>query len=118
MIPTREEALTQNANRVTASLRGGDARGGICDSDDVATGTAAAPPWSSKSVVAWGMWNAGAAAYHAVILTFVFSVYLTSAVGRDLYLPPSSRIVMTTQRKVKISPKWRIEQRESATHGR
>ena len=30
------------------------------------------------------MWNAGAAAYHTVILTFVFSVYLTGAVGRNL----------------------------------
>jgi UMF1 family MFS transporter len=35
-------------------------------------------------VVAWAMWNAGAAAYHTVILTFVFSIYLTGAVGRDL----------------------------------
>jgi UMF1 family MFS transporter len=31
--------------------------------------------------VAWAMWDWGSAAYHAVILTFVFSVYLTDTVG-------------------------------------
>jgi MFS transporter, UMF1 family len=31
--------------------------------------------------VAWALWDWGSAAYHAVILTFVFSVYLTDAVG-------------------------------------
>ncbi|MDT0352841.1 MFS transporter [Pseudonocardia charpentierae] len=56
----------------------------------MATGRAAAGPWSSTTVIAWGVWNAGAAAYHAVILTFVFSVYLTSAVGRDLPGPISA----------------------------
>ena len=33
-------------------------------------------------VFAWGMWDWGSSAYNAVILTFVFSVYLTDAVGR------------------------------------
>jgi UMF1 family MFS transporter len=33
------------------------------------------------SVLAWGLWDWGSAAYHAVILTFVFSVYLTDVVG-------------------------------------
>ncbi|WP_300015597.1 MFS transporter [Pseudonocardia sp.] len=35
-------------------------------------------------VFAWGLWDWGSAAYNAVILTFVFSVYLTDAVGDDL----------------------------------
>ncbi len=35
-------------------------------------------------VVAWGLWDWGSAAWSAVILTFVFSVYLTDAVGDDL----------------------------------
>ncbi|MFD4368097.1 MFS transporter [Rhodococcus sp. NPDC058521] len=37
-----------------------------------------------KQVVAWGLWDWGSAAFNAVILTFVFSVYLTDAVGDDL----------------------------------
>ncbi|WP_174186703.1 MFS transporter [Nocardia barduliensis] len=35
-------------------------------------------------VVAWGLWDWGSAAFNAVILTFVFSVYLTDKVGDDL----------------------------------
>ncbi|WP_280509307.1 MFS transporter [Nocardia farcinica] len=35
-------------------------------------------------VVAWGLWDWGSSAFHAVILTFVFSVYLTDTVGDDL----------------------------------
>lgn len=35
-------------------------------------------------VLAWGLWDWGSAAFHAVILTFVFSVYLTDTVGDDL----------------------------------
>lgn len=35
-------------------------------------------------VVAWALWDGGAAAYNAVILTFVFGVYLTGTVGKDL----------------------------------
>src|SRR6476620_12393800 len=34
--------------------------------------------------VAWGVWDWGSAAFNAVILTLVFSVYLTDAVGDDL----------------------------------
>ncbi|MEN0138727.1 MAG: MFS transporter [Rhodococcus sp. (in: high G+C Gram-positive bacteria)] len=37
-----------------------------------------------RQVVAWGLWDWGSAAFNAVILTFVFSVYLTDAVGEDL----------------------------------
>ncbi|WP_282776244.1 MFS transporter [Nocardia sp. CC201C] len=35
-------------------------------------------------VVAWGLWDWGSAAFNAVILTFVFSVYLTDKVGENL----------------------------------
>lgn len=35
-------------------------------------------------VAAWGFWDWGSSAFHAVILTFVFSVYLTDKVGDDL----------------------------------
>jgi MFS transporter, UMF1 family len=39
---------------------------------------------SRKRVLAWGLWDWGSSAYNAVILTFVFSVYLTDAVGKGL----------------------------------
>ncbi|RDI69243.1 MFS transporter [Nocardia pseudobrasiliensis] len=35
-------------------------------------------------VVAWSLWDWGSSAFNAVILTFVFSVYLTDKVGEDL----------------------------------
>lgn len=35
-------------------------------------------------VVAWGFWDWGSSAFNAVILTFVFSVYLTDKVGEHL----------------------------------
>ncbi|MFD1815510.1 MFS transporter [Rhodococcus gannanensis] len=35
-------------------------------------------------VFAWGLWDWSSAAFNAVIVTFVFSVYLTDAVGDDL----------------------------------
>lgn len=35
-------------------------------------------------MVAWGLWDWGSSAFNAVILTFVFSVYLTDKVGDDL----------------------------------
>lgn len=41
-------------------------------------------PVPAGRVIAWGLWDWGSAAYNAVILTFVFSVYLTDAVGDDL----------------------------------
>lgn len=37
-----------------------------------------------RSVIAWSLWDWGSAAFNAVIVTFVFSVYLTDAVGDDL----------------------------------
>ncbi|MGU3435995.1 MFS transporter [Actinomycetes bacterium M1A6_2h] len=45
---------------------------------------------SKRQVAAWGLWDWGSAAFNAVILTFVFSVYLTDAVGDDLPGPISA----------------------------
>jgi UMF1 family MFS transporter len=41
-------------------------------------------PATRGQIVAWGMWDWGSAAFNAVIVTFVFSPYLTKAVGADL----------------------------------
>ncbi|WP_069159855.1 MFS transporter [Nocardia altamirensis] len=43
-------------------------------------------------VVAWGFWDWGSSAFNAVILTFVFSVYLTKKVGENLpgWISPSA----------------------------
>ncbi len=41
-------------------------------------------------ILAWGLWDWGSAAFNAVIVTFVFSVYLTDAVGSDLPGPVSA----------------------------
>lgn len=35
-------------------------------------------------VVAWGLWDWGSAAFNAVIVTFIFSVYLVDGVGDDV----------------------------------
>jgi UMF1 family MFS transporter len=35
-------------------------------------------------IFAWGVWDWGSAAFNAVIVTFIYSVYLTDAVGDDL----------------------------------
>jgi UMF1 family MFS transporter len=46
-----------------------------------------APPTDTtmrSRVLAWAMWDFGATAINAIVVTFVFSVYLTSAVGDDL----------------------------------
>lgn len=37
-----------------------------------------------RRVAAWSSWDWGSAAYNAVIVTFVFAVYLVEAVGEDL----------------------------------
>ena len=41
-------------------------------------------------VLARAMWDWGSAAFNAVIVTFVFSVYLTDSVGKDLEEPFSA----------------------------
>ncbi|RYJ07032.1 MAG: MFS transporter [Actinomycetales bacterium] len=43
-----------------------------------------------SQVLAWSLWDWGSAAFNAVIVTFVFSVYLTDAVGEDLPGPVSA----------------------------
>lgn len=43
-----------------------------------------------SQVFAWSLWDWGSAAFNAVIVTFVFSVYLTDAVGEDLPGPVSA----------------------------
>lgn len=37
-----------------------------------------------RQVLAWGMWDWGSAAFNAVIVTFIFSVYLVDSVGETL----------------------------------
>jgi UMF1 family MFS transporter len=52
--------------------------------------SAAVPPASAVTpptrgqILAWGTWDWGSAAFNAVIVTFVFSVYLTKSVGSDV----------------------------------
>jgi MFS transporter, UMF1 family len=48
------------------------------------TAAALPSPVRRGPVIAWALWDWGSSAYNAVILTFVFSVYLTDAVGKDL----------------------------------
>jgi MFS transporter, UMF1 family len=37
-----------------------------------------------SQVLAWGLWDVGATGVNAIVITFVFSVYLTNVVGSDL----------------------------------
>ncbi|MDQ2846298.1 MAG: MFS transporter [Actinomycetota bacterium] len=41
-------------------------------------------PATRGQVLAWGLWDWGSAAFNAVIVTFVFSVYLTGSVGKHV----------------------------------
>ena len=41
-------------------------------------------PARRSQVLAWGLWDVGATGVNAIVMTFVFSVYLTSTVGDDL----------------------------------
>jgi UMF1 family MFS transporter len=50
-----------------------------------------ARPTSRGQVLAWALWDWGSAAFHAVTLTFVFSVYLVESVGDDLAGPVSAQ---------------------------
>lgn len=55
--------------------------------------TAAAPaatPPRRRQVWAWGLWDWGSSGFQHIALTFVFSVYLTDAVGADLPGPISA----------------------------
>ncbi|MGP6174571.1 MFS transporter [Corynebacterium sp. A21] len=37
-----------------------------------------------RTVTAWGLWDWGSAALNAVLITFIFSVYLTDSVGQNI----------------------------------
>jgi UMF1 family MFS transporter len=41
-------------------------------------------PITRGRIFAWGVWDWGSAAFNAVIVTFVYSVYLTDSVGKEL----------------------------------
>lgn len=43
-----------------------------------------------SQVLAWAVWDFGATGLNAIVVTFVFSVYLTHAVGEDLPSGPSA----------------------------
>lgn len=49
----------------------------------VSQASATAPPTRCQ-ILAWGLWDWGSAAFNAVIVTFVFSVYLTGSVGKHV----------------------------------
>lgn len=37
-----------------------------------------------RTVLAWGLWDWGSAAFNAVLVTFIFAVYLTDSVGQNV----------------------------------
>ncbi len=43
-----------------------------------------APPARRSQILAWALWDFGATGLNAVVVTFVFSIYLTNTVGDDL----------------------------------
>ncbi|WP_344412410.1 MFS transporter [Pseudonocardia ailaonensis] len=57
---------------------------------EAAAGPANDAPVARRQIVSWGFWDWGSAAYNVIILTFVFSVYLTDSVGKDLPGPISA----------------------------
>ncbi|MEV0081454.1 MFS transporter [Saccharopolyspora sp. NPDC050642] len=50
---------------------------------DVAADPGVAARWDWRSVLCWSLWGWGSAAFNTVILTFVFTVYLTGSVADD-----------------------------------
>ena len=43
-----------------------------------------------SQVLAWAVWDFGATGLNAIVVTFVFSIYLTHGVGEDLPRGPSA----------------------------
>jgi MFS transporter, UMF1 family len=43
-----------------------------------------APPVRRSQILSWALWDFGATGLNAVVVTFVFSIYLTNTVGDDL----------------------------------
>lgn len=57
---------------------------------DAIASPAVASATQRKAVIAWSLWDWGSAAFNAVIVTFVFSVYLTDSVGEHVPGPVSA----------------------------
>ncbi|MBB3039489.1 MFS transporter [Hoyosella altamirensis] len=51
--------------------------------NDELVGTANKP----RQVISWGLWDAGNSSFHALIVTFVFAVYLVNTVGENITGP-------------------------------
>lgn len=71
---------------VTTRAAGADGADGPSDADgptstDGPTGPGA--PSSRRALVAWAAWDCGSAAFNTIVLTFVFTVYLTGSVAAD-----------------------------------
>ncbi len=50
----------------------------------VSTGLGSAARVKRSQIAAWGLWDWGSSGFNTVVVTFVFSVYLTGSVGKDL----------------------------------
>ncbi|MEJ6018634.1 MFS transporter [Corynebacterium sp. H113] len=75
----------RNASATSGSVVGGSA------GSSTPTGTASttratqlSPQTDKRTVFAWGLWDWGSAAFNAVLVTFIFSVYLTDSVGKNI----------------------------------
>ena len=49
-----------------------------------------ATPTGRRQIIAWGLWDWGSSGFNTVVVTFVFSVYLTGSVGKNLPGPLSA----------------------------
>ncbi|MGV0835066.1 MFS transporter [Mycolicibacterium thermoresistibile] len=47
-------------------------------------GRSSSRPVQRSQVVAWALWDCGSTGFNAIVVTFVFAVYLTGTVGADL----------------------------------
>lgn len=52
---------------------------------------AGSPAMPRSNVAAWALWDCGATGVNAVVVTFVFAVYLTEQVGSGLPAPAHRR---------------------------
>src|SRR6478672_3104209 len=82
------EPRTRRETRRDNTAHGGPYSGGVSTPAEAAGERLA--PATRGPVFAWGLWDWGSAAYNTIILTFVFSVYLTCTVGADLPGPISA----------------------------
>lgn len=70
-----------------------------------------------KSVLAWAAWDWGSAAFNAVLLTFVFSVYLTDSVGKHVPNATNSYSAAMTAAGVAIAVFAPVQGRLTDVHG-